>query len=127
MARRNAIILKLVAVETLGSATVICSDKTGTLTLNQMTVRRLFTNGKYIEVTGEGYEPRGEFRQDGGEINPAEDKQIMLLLRAGALCNDASLTQSNEKYGIFGDPTEGALVVAAAKAGLNKADLQGTY
>ena len=127
MARRNSIIRKLVAVETLGSATVICSDKTGTLTLNQMTVRRLFTNGKFTEVTGEGYEPGGEFRQDGETINPAEDKQIMLLLRAGALCNDASLTQSNEKYGIFGDPTEGALVVAAAKAGLNKTDLEKAY
>ncbi|MFA5375229.1 MAG: HAD-IC family P-type ATPase [Dehalococcoidia bacterium] len=124
MARRNSIIRKLVAVETLGSATVICSDKTGTLTLNQMTVRRLFTNGKYIEVTGEGYEPKGEFRQDGEKIDPAEDKQIALLLRAGALCNDASLTINDGKPGIFGDPTEGALVVAAAKAGLNKTDLE---
>ena len=127
MARRNSIIRKLVAVETLGSATVICSDKTGTLTLNQMTVRRLFTNDKFIEVTGEGYEPKGEFNHNGKPINPAEDKQLTLLLRAGALCNDASLTQSNEKHGIFGDPTEGALVVAAAKAGLNITDLQETY
>jgi len=127
MARRNAIIRKLVAVETLGSATVICSDKTGTLTLNQMTVRRLFTDGGYIEVTGEGYEPRGEFIKDGRPVSPAEDKQLRLLLRAGALCNDASLTQCNEKHGIFGDPTEGALVVAAAKAGMDKADLEKTY
>ena len=127
MARRNSIIRKLVAVETLGSTTVICSDKTGTLTLNQMTVRRLFTNGNYIEVTGEGYEPKGEFVHDGKNINPLEDKQIMLLLRAGALCNDASLTKSNEKHGVFGDPTEGALVVAAAKAGLNKTDLEAAY
>lgn len=127
MARRNSIVRRLVAVETLGSATVICSDKTGTLTLNQMTVRQLFINGKYIEVTGEGYEPKGEFRHDGKPINPEEDKQLMLLLRAGALCNDASLTQSNEKHGIFGDPTEGALIVAAAKAGLNKSDLEEAY
>lgn len=127
MARRNSIIRRLVAVETLGSATVICSDKTGTLTLNQMTVRRLFSNGRYVEVTGEGYEPEGEFRQDGKLINLAEDKQLMLLLRAGALCNDASLTQSNKEHGIFGDPTEGALIVAAAKAGLNKTDLQESY
>jgi Ca2+-transporting ATPase len=127
MARRNSIIRRLVAVETLGSATVICSDKTGTLTLNQMTVRQLFTNSKYIEVTGEGYEPKGEFKQDGKPINPAEDRQLMLLLRAGALCNDASLTQSNGEHGIFGDPTEGALVVAATKAGLNKPDLEDTY
>ncbi len=127
MARRNSIIRKLVAVETLGSATVICSDKTGTLTLNQMTVRRLFTNASYIEITGEGYEPKGEFKQDGNSINPADDEQILLLLRAGALCNDASLTRSNGKHGIFGDPTEGALVVAAAKAGLDKADLEKAY
>jgi Ca2+-transporting ATPase len=127
MARRNSIIRKLVAVETLGSATVICSDKTGTLTLNQMTVRRLFTDGKYIEVTGEGYEPKGEFIQDGKPIKPAVDKQLTLLLRASALCNDASLTQSNKKYAIFGDPTEGALVVAAAKAGLSKTDLEDAY
>jgi Ca2+-transporting ATPase len=127
MARRNAIIRKLVAVETLGSATVICTDKTGTLTLNQMTVRRLFSDGKYIEVTGEGYEPKGEFRQDDQSIDLKKDSQITLLLRAGALCNDASLTENNGKYGIFGDPTEGALVVAAAKAGLHQADLQDGY
>jgi Ca2+-transporting ATPase len=127
MARRNAIIRKLVAVETLGSATVICTDNTGTLTLNQMTVRRLFSDGKYIEVTGEGYEPKGEFRQDDQSIDLKKDSQITLLLRAGALCNDASLTENNGKYGIFGDPTEGALVVAAAKAGLHQADLQDGY
>jgi P-type Ca2+ transporter type 2C len=127
MARRHAIIRKLVAVETLGSATVICSDKTGTLTLNQMTVRRLFTNGQYIEVTGEGYDPKGEFKQNGATIDPAQDKQLTLLLRAGALCNDASLAQSNGKHGVFGDPTEGALIVAAAKAGLDKTTLQETY
>jgi Ca2+-transporting ATPase len=127
MARRHSIIRKLVAVETLGSATVICSDKTGTLTLNQMTLRRLFTNDGYVEIGGEGYEPEGEFTRDGRPVDPAKDEQISLLLRAGALCNDASLTQSNGKHGIFGDPTEGALVVAAAKAGLNKADLEKTY
>jgi len=127
MARQNSIIRRLVAVETLGSATVICSDKTGTLTLNQMTVRRLFANGKYTEVTGEGYEPIGKFQQNGRQVNPAEDAQLNLLLRAGMLCNDASLTQSNGKYGISGDPTEGALVVAAAKAGFNKIVLQVAY
>ncbi len=106
---------------------MICSDKTGTLTLNQMTVRRIYADGGFIEVTGEGYEPKGEFRRDGEKINPAEDDQLMLLLRAGALCNDASLTKNIEKYGIFGDPTEGALVVAAAKADLNKSDLEKAY
>lgn len=127
MARRNAIIRKLVAVETLGSATVICTDKTGTLTLNQMTVRRLFSDGNYVEVTGEGYEPKGEFRQDGKPVALEKDSQITLLLRAGALCNDASLTENHGRHGIFGDPTEGALVVAAAKAGLHQADLQEGY
>ncbi|MDP3878965.1 MAG: HAD-IC family P-type ATPase [Dehalococcoidales bacterium] len=127
MARRNAIIRKLVAVETLGSATVICTDKTGTLTLNQMTVRRLFSDGQFIEITGEGYEPEGEFRQNGQSIKLDKDNQVTLLLRAGALCNDASLTEGNGKHGIFGDPTEGALVVAAAKAGLQQGDLRDKY
>jgi Ca2+-transporting ATPase len=95
--------------------------------LNQMTVRRLFSDGKFIEVTGEGYEPKGEFRQDGQLLDLKGDSQITLLLRAGALCNDASLTESDGKHGIFGDPTEGALVVAAAKAGLDKTDLQKKY
>ncbi len=127
MARRNSIIRKLVAVETLGSATVICTDKTGTLTMNQMTVRRLFTNDSYIEVAGEGYVPEGEFTRDGRTVDPAQDEQVSLLLRAGALCNDASLTQTGSQHGIYGDPTEGALVVAAAKAGLDKADLEQAY
>lgn len=127
MARHNAIIRKLVAVETLGSATVICTDKTGTLTLNQMTVRRLFSNSKYIEVTGEGYEPEGEFIEDGQSIALEKDNQVTLLLRAGALCNDASITENRGKHGIFGDPTEGALVVAAVKAGLHQANLLDMY
>ncbi len=127
MARHNAIIRKLIAVETLGSATVICTDKTGTLTLNQMTVRRLFSDGKFFEITGEGYEPQGEFMEGGRSIDLEKNGQIMLLLRAGALCNDASITESNGKYGIFGDPTEGALVVAAAKAGMPKAELEERY
>ena len=126
MARRNAIIRKLVAVETLGSATVICSDKTGTLTLNQMTVRRLFSQGHLIEVTGEGYEPKGDFKMAGANLS-STDSRLGLLLRIGALCNDATLNITKGKTGIFGDPTEGALVVAAAKAGLDKAGLQSTY
>jgi P-type Ca2+ transporter type 2C len=123
MARRNAIIRQLVAVETLGSATVICSDKTGTLTLNQMTVRRLYTDSQFIEVTGEGYEPQGEFRRDGQPLIPANEPQLKLLLQIGTLCNDAQLTRANRGAGIFGDPTEGALVVSAAKAGLDKEQL----
>ncbi len=127
MARRNSIVRRLVAVETLGSATVICSDKTGTLTLNQMTVRRLFTGGKEIEITGEGYSLQGEFLEGKSKINPADNEQLLHLLQAGVLCNDASLTENEGTQDIFGDPTEGALVVAAAKAGLDKDDLETKY
>ncbi|MFH1640293.1 MAG: HAD-IC family P-type ATPase, partial [Chloroflexota bacterium] len=128
MAHRNAIIRKLVAVETLGSATVICSDKTGTLTLNEMTVQRLYVNGQWIEVTGEGYLPQGEFRRDGQIVNPESEPSLILLLRVGALCNDALLTgEDSECCDIFGDPTEGALLVAAAKAGMNKEKLERTF
>jgi Ca2+-transporting ATPase len=127
MARRNAIIRKLVAVETLGSATVICSDKTGTLTLNQMTVERLYTNGQLIEVTGEGYEPKGEFRRDNQLLIPETESQLILLLQIGALCNDAQLTTNNRGVGIIGDPTEGALVVSAAKAGIDKGNLEKSF
>jgi len=126
MARRNVIIRKLVAVETLGAATIICTDKTGTLTLNEMTVRRIATNDRTFELSGEGYEPRGEFRQDGQFITPEDDHSLMLLLRIGALCNDALLSISDERCSILGDPTEGALVVAAGKAGLNKENLEKT-
>ncbi len=124
MARRNAIVRKLVAVETLGSATVICSDKTGTLTMNQMTVRRIYLDGRWIEVTGEGYAPQGDFLVDGQKIDPVKDPALDLHLKIGALCNDASLTLDDDRhYSIFGDPTEGALVVAAAKAGMEREKL----
>ena len=128
MARRNAIIRRLVAVETLGSATVICSDKTGTLTLNEMTVRRLYIDGQWLEVSGEGYLPEGEFQRDGRAINPHEDPKLTLHLRIGAVCNDAVLTREDEsRCSIFGDPTEGALVVAAGKAGMTKEKLEKAY
>ncbi|MFW6056257.1 MAG: cation-translocating P-type ATPase [Chloroflexota bacterium] len=124
MAKRNAIVRRLVAVETLGSATVICSDKTGTLTMNEMTVRRIYVDGKYIEVTGEGYEPDGDFRHDGNAFAPDPDTSLGLLLKAGALCNESSLVRRDGAYEIVGDPTEGALVVSAAKAGIRKEELQ---
>ena len=128
MARRNAVIRKLVAVETLGSATVICSDKTGTLTLNQMTVRRLYVGAQWFEVTGEGYVPEGEFHQDGHILSPESEPALALHLRIGALCNDAVLTMEDDRCcSIFGDPTEGALVVAAAKAGMNKEKLDKNF
>ncbi|MFW6150056.1 MAG: cation-translocating P-type ATPase [Chloroflexota bacterium] len=124
MARRNAIIRRLVAVETLGSATVICSDKTGTLTMNEMTVRRLFINGRCIEVTGEGYRPEGQFHDDGRVIDPREEETLALHLRIGALCNDALLSTDDECCDIYGDPTEGALLVLAAKGAMRKEDLE---
>jgi len=127
MAHRNAIIRKLVAVETLGSANIVCSDKTGTLTLNEMTVRRLYVDGQWVEVTGEGYVPEGEFHRDGQILNLEDEPPLTLLLRIGALCNDALLTGEDDCCSIFGDPTEGALLVAAAKAGVNKEKLERTF
>ena len=125
MARRNAIIRKLVAVETLGAATVICSDKTGTLTLNEMTVQRLYVDSQQIEVTGEGYMPTGQFRRDGQILEPEKELSLTMLLRIGTLCNDALLTSEDQQCcRIFGDPTEGALIVAAAKAGMDKEKLE---
>ncbi len=124
MAGRNAIIRKLVAVETLGSATVICSDKTGTLTVNEMTVNRIYVDGHWIEVSGEGYRPQGEFEQDGQTLDPKNEIPLGRLLQIGALCNDSLLVEEEEDWNIFGDPTEGALVVAAAKAGLDKEKME---
>jgi len=118
MAKRHAIIRKLPAVETLGSTTVICSDKTGTLTENQMTVREIFAGGKLHEVTGSGYEPNGEIRP-AADTNPA----LLECLRAGVLCNDAQLVRDAEgRLAVQGDPTEAALIVAAEKAGMLKVD-----
>lgn len=122
MAKKNAIVRRLPAVETLGSCTVICSDKTGTLTKNEMTVRRVYTDGQLIEVTGVGYEPKGEFYASDKAMDPKGNTSLQLLSRVAALCSDARLMRSGESseggWYISGDPTEGALVVAAAKAGV---------
>jgi len=120
MVKRNALIRKLPSVETLGATTVICSDKTGTLTRNEMTVRKIYANGKIIDVTGSGYEPKGDFLFQNKKLNT---KEIELLLKAGTLNNDATLTKNN----IIGDPTEGSLIVSAAKAGLVKEKLEKEY
>jgi len=121
MAKRNALVRRLPAVETLGCTSIICSDKTGTMTKGEMTVRRIYYAGKFIEVTGVGYEPKGAFLSPGSKekIDPLADEGLSLLLRAAALCNDASLATAEGRYVIRGDTTEGALVVLAAKAGLN--------
>jgi len=123
MAKRNALIRKLPAVETLGCTTYICSDKTGTLTQDQMTVRRIYANGKLIDVTGTGYEPEGEFHLDGVALQPRQNRTLQTLLNIGSLCNDTSLISADGVWGIKGDPTEGALVVTAAKAGLWQKEL----
>jgi Ca2+-transporting ATPase len=116
MARRHALVRRLPVVETLGATSVICSDKTGTLTRNEMTVRRICAAGQSIEVTGSGYEPHGSFTIDGESIVP--DAVLLELLRAGLLASDAVLHQADGGWHIHGDPTDGALVVAAVKAGL---------
>lgn len=123
MARRRAIIRKLPAVETLGSATVICSDKTGTLTQNQMTVREVFTGGSLFEISGNGYEPAGDFMEAGTRIEPGKQLALVECLRAGLLCNDSQLIREKERWAVQGDPTEVALIVAAEKAGLAHAEV----
>lgn len=125
MAGQKAIIRRLPAVETLGSATVICSDKTGTLTQNAMTVRRIVTGTADYAVTGEGLKAEGEFRQGEVPVTVEEQPLLDLILKIGALCNDAEFLP--EEAQIIGDPTEGALVVAAAKAGMTRKELQATY
>jgi Ca2+-transporting ATPase len=123
MVKRNALIRRLPAVETLGSTSIICSDKTGTLTKDEMTVRQIFAAGQTYDVTGAGYEPQGEFRIGGiqAELSPIAKQ----LLRAAALCSDAHITppQPGERWRANGDPTEAALVAVAAKAGFKKDDL----
>ncbi|MFO7153062.1 MAG: calcium-transporting P-type ATPase, PMR1-type [Bacillota bacterium] len=129
MVKRNSIIKKLHAVETLGSTTVICSDKTGTLTQNQMTATKIYTDGQFFSITGEGYRPTGDFYLDDKKVDPKANTALEQLLKIGALCNDAKLEKVNQgedssNWRILGDPTEGALVVAAAKAGLFTSELE---
>ncbi|MEK6690985.1 MAG: cation-translocating P-type ATPase [Nitrospirota bacterium] len=123
MAKKGALVRKMTAVETLGCTTVICSDKTGTLTKGEMTVRKMFSIGKMIEVTGAGYAPVGEFRGSGA-IDVAKSSSLQLFLKGGILCNDSDLHEKEGKWLIKGDPTEGALVVTAAKAGLHVREMR---
>jgi len=122
MARRNALVRRLSAVETLGSTSVICSDKTGTLTRGEMTARRIFVAGRLLDVSGAGYEPQGTFSENGRVVEPTTPA-LQALLRGAVLASDARLAQTDGRWVVKGDPTEGALVVAAAKAGLQKTDL----
>ncbi len=123
MAQRNAIVKKLLAVETLGCVTVICSDKTGTLTQNEMTVVKAFTGENIYTVTGQGYSPTGELYIGEKKVNIDSDQGLKTLLAIGVLANDATLEQKDPKdnqWGIIGDPTEGALITAGAKGGIKK-------
>ena len=121
MVKRHALVRRLPSVETLGSTNIICTDKTGTLTQNKMTVEKVYVNGAVLNVTGRGYEPVGDFLC--GDIL-ACDTHLHRLLVVGALCNDAGLVQEKGKWDVTGDPTEGALVVVAAKAGIWKIALE---
>ncbi|HRD34613.1 MAG TPA: cation-transporting P-type ATPase [Rhodocyclaceae bacterium] len=121
MARRNAIIRHLPAVETLGSVTVICSDKTGTLTRNEMTVQRVVCSGHVFDVGGVGYAPVGDFSVDGRIVDPEHYPALSLAIRAGVLCNDARLREDEDGlWRVEGDPTEGALLVLGDKAGFTR-------
>jgi len=124
MAQRNALIRKLPAVETMGAVNVICSDKTGTLTESEMTVRNVYLGGRSIEVTGAGYRPDGEFLENEVKLETGREDDLMLALRICALCNDSSIRSEDGKYRLMGDPTEGALLVAALKGGLSQDALQ---
>ena len=132
MIQRHALIRKLSSVETLGSATTICSDKTGTLTQNEMTVTRVWADGQFIQVTGTGYAPVGEFQVDGSKADVNKYPAILSTLWLGVLNNDATIettgeNNSSQTYRIVGDPTEGALLVAAAKAGALHVDIKDAY
>ncbi len=121
MAKRRAIIRNLPAVETLGGTTVICSDKTGTLTKNQMTVQRVLAGGLNYEITGGGYDPTGEITLKGRRINPAQHPALLECLRCGVLCNDSQIVSDKEgRHRVQGDPTEAAMLIAGSKAGLTQ-------
>lgn len=133
MLKKNALIRRLPAVETLGCSTVICSDKTGTLTENKMVIKKIFCDSQIIDVSGTGFDPQGSFSFQNKTINPKENRLLIDCLVAGALCNNALLTKSKNEtsrelvWSIDGDPTEGAILVAAAKAGITTHWLDNIY
>ncbi len=132
MIKRHALIRKLASVETLGSTTVICSDKTGTLTQNEMTVTRMWVDGQFLSITGSGYSPVGDFQKDGKNIDLKDYPGVLTNLWVAALNNDAGLERikggdEKQTYRMVGDPTEGSLIVAAAKAGAHLKELSAAY
>ena len=120
MVKKNALVRKLSSVETLGSTNVICSDKTGTLTKNEMTVKEIYVDNELIEVTGSGYLAEGKFLVDGKEYS---NDRLSLILKTGILCNDAKIVYEENKWDVLGDPTEGALIASAKKYGIDKEQL----
>lgn len=120
MVKRNVLVRRLPSIETLGCASVICTDKTGTLTKNEMTVSKIWINEKFINVTGVGYTPKGQFECDNKVLIPKDNSELMLALRISTLCNNAALHETENNWQVVGDPTEGSLLVAAAKAELKK-------
>ncbi len=127
MAARNAVIRRLPAVETLGATSVICTDKTGTLTRNEMTVRRVLAGGHQVSVSGAGYAPQGEIDAVGHDDAAAALAAVLPLVRCGVLCNDARLRGAGEAWAVEGDPMEGALLALAMKAGLDPAHVRGEW
>jgi Ca2+-transporting ATPase len=125
MAKNNAIVNRMSIIETLGETTVICSDKTGTITKGEMTVKKIFCNNKIFDVSGAGYEATGNFLLENKNIDVQKDNSLKLLLKAGALCNDSEIERkgTDNEYDIKGNPTEAALLIASAKAGIFKQDL----
>ena len=123
MVKRHVLIRKLPSVETLGCATVICSDKTGTLTQNEMTVRKIFANGKTFDTSGTGYVPEGNFTFNDTPLSEIDQRIAKFILGIGVLCNNAHLKKDNNTWRVIGDPTEGAILCAAAKAGIWKEEL----
>jgi P-type Ca2+ transporter type 2C len=127
MAGKKALVRKLQAVETMGAVTVICSDKTGTLTEGEMTVREIFVDNRTIEVTGNGYNPQGEFLARGQSIEPLKDGALALALKIAVMANDTNLEHKDGQYQVLGDPTEGALLTVGLKAGLERDQLRKEY
>lgn len=124
MVRRNALVRRLPAVETLGCAQVICTDKTGTLTVGEMTARKVVTSARLYQISGEGYVPEGTFFSDGAERTVGDDPLLLDVLQAAAACNDAELQEKAGRPVVVGDPTEGALLVAAAKGGMTRSAIE---